>query len=52
MAGNKDAIDNAKLRFARQLYEKSQERYGTDHEETRRVLEYLTELERGDSRET
>jgi len=48
MAGNKIAVENAKLRFARQLFETTVERHGADHEQARLLREYISELEHED----
>ena len=42
--------EDATLQFARQLYDRSLELHGTNHECTLAVLEYITELESRDSR--
>jgi hypothetical protein len=34
-----------KLQFARQLYDRSLERHGQDHEHTRLLLDYISALE-------
>jgi hypothetical protein len=38
-----------KLQFARQLYERTLERHGKNHEQTRIVLHYISTLENRDS---
>ena len=37
--------EDAKLQFARQLYDMCLERHGEDHEETRLVLKHISRLE-------
>ena len=38
-------IATLKLEFARQLYDRSLERHGQDHEHTRLLLDYISALE-------
>jgi hypothetical protein len=42
-------IAGLKLQFARQLYERSLERHGRDHEHTCLLLDYISALEKRDS---
>jgi hypothetical protein len=46
MQTRSDAIvEDVKLEFARQLYHNCLQRYGTDHEQTRKLGQYVAELE-------
>jgi hypothetical protein len=38
--------EDARLQFARQLFDMCLDRHGEDHEETRLVLKHISELER------
>lgn len=39
------AVEDLKLQFARQLYERALERHGEDHEKTRLLSKYIAYLE-------
>ena len=44
--------EDAKLQFARQIYERCQEQFGKDHEQTQLMRDYLASLEKSGTRRT
>ena len=40
-----EIVEDVKLQFARQLYQDCLERHGAEHEQTRKLRSYVTDLE-------